>query len=105
MITKSPTRTAMPGIRHLLVGAALGALAFTACASDFPVKGKPIRIIVNVPPGGAVDQIARAIGQPLQTALGQPVVVENRAGAGGATGIGAAARAPADGLTRRRSRS
>jgi tripartite-type tricarboxylate transporter receptor subunit TctC len=61
--------------------------------------GKPITMIVPFPPGGVADTVARPVAEALGKALGQPVVVENRAGAGGATGIGAAARAPADGYT------
>ena len=60
---------------------------------------KPITMIVPFPPGGVADTVARPVAESLGKALGTTVVVENRAGAGGATGIGAAARAPADGYT------
>lgn len=60
---------------------------------------QPIRLIVNFPPGGAADQLARMISQPLHTALGQPVVIENRAGANGNIGGQAAATAAPDGYT------
>ena len=60
---------------------------------------KPLRLVVNFPPGGVADQLARTIGQPLQEALGQPVVIENRAGAGGMVGGDVVAKSPADGYT------
>jgi tripartite-type tricarboxylate transporter receptor subunit TctC len=69
----------------------------TALAQAWP--GKPIKVIVNFPPGGAADQIARAITLPLQEALGQPVIVDNRAGAGGNIGGDALAKSPPDGYT------
>lgn len=53
----------------------------------------------QLPPGGAADQIARAISLPLQEALGQPVIVDNRAGAGGNIGGDALAKSPPDGYT------
>ncbi len=60
---------------------------------------KPIRLVVPFPAGGATDLLARAIAQGLGNALGQPLVVDNRAGAGGTLGSGEAARAAADGHT------
>ncbi|HEY3048075.1 MAG TPA: tripartite tricarboxylate transporter substrate binding protein, partial [Polaromonas sp.] len=72
-------------------------LPATALADTWP--GKPVKVIVNFPPGGAADQIARAVTVPLQQALGQPVIVENRAGAGGNIGGDAVAKSPADGYT------
>ena len=75
---------------------AAAAQAQTA-AQAWPTK--PIKIIVNFPPGGAADQIARTVSQPLQDALGQPVLVENRGGSGGNLGGDAVAKSPADGYT------
>ena len=80
----------------LLVGIST-LMPLTASAQAWPAK--PIRLIVNFPPGGAADQIARAISVPLQEALGQTVVVDNRAGAGGNIGGDALAKAPPDGYT------
>ena len=80
-----------------LLLAAASLLCGPVLAQQWP--SKPLRIVVNFPPGGAADQIARVVGQPLQEALGQPVVVENRAGSGGNLGGEAVARSPADGYT------
>ena len=78
---------------------ALCALAFSAHvpAQAYPVK--PIRLIVPFPPGGPTDTHSRWAGQQLNVAFGQPVVVENRAGAAGIIGTEVAAKAPADGYT------
>ena len=66
-------------------------------AKDYP--NKPIKVVVPSPPGGPPDLILRAIGPRLQAALGQPLVIENRAGAGGMIGTAYVARLPADGYT------
>ena len=89
--------------RHLAGALALAALTGTALlpasalAETYPAK--PIKVVVNFPAGGAADQIARAVTVQLQAALGQPVVVENRGGAGGNIGGEAVAKSPADGYT------
>ena len=87
-------------LRRTLAASVLLLIGFAspaAFAQAWPAK--PIRVIVNFPPGGAADQLARAVGIPLQEALGQPVVVENRAGANGNIGGEVVAKAPADGYT------
>jgi tripartite-type tricarboxylate transporter receptor subunit TctC len=87
-------------IRRALL-AALAALSFAALdraeAQTFP--DKLIKIIVPYPPGGPSDVAARLVSQPLAAILGQPVIVENIAGAGGRIGAKAAAQANADGYT------
>ena len=81
----------------LATGTLSAAPAAFAQAAAWPAK--PIRLIVNFPPGGAADQLARMIGQPLSEALGQPVVIENRAGANGNIGGENVARAQPDGYS------
>jgi len=71
--------------------------AGSALAQPYPLK--PIRIIVPFPAGGIADTFARSVGQKLNEAWSQPVVVENRAGAGGNIGAEAVAKAPPDGYT------
>src|SRR5688572_31571330 len=73
-------------------------VAFASWAQgDYP--SRPIRRVVTVPPGGAADFIARLVGGRLSESLGQPVLVENRGGAGGTIATDAVAKAPADGYT------
>ncbi len=72
--------------------------ALPATAQDaFP--SRPVRIVVPFPAGGVVDVVARAVGQQLSEKWGQPVIVDNRAGAGGSIGTDVVAKAPADGYT------
>ena len=73
------------------------ATAATAAAQSFPTR--PIRLIVPYPPGGGTDIVARVIGQRLQQSLGQPIVIDNRGGAGGTLGTAVAAKAAPDGYT------
>jgi tripartite-type tricarboxylate transporter receptor subunit TctC len=76
--------------------AALASLAGVATAAD-PYPSKPIVATVPFPPGGSSDAVMRAISAPLSKLLGQPVVLDNKAGANGTLGVQAVARAPADG--------
>lgn len=85
------------GLR-LFVAAAFAALTGPAFAQG-TWPDKPITMIVPFPPGGVADTVARPVAEALSKELKQPVVIENRAGAGGALGMGLAARAPADGYT------
>jgi tripartite-type tricarboxylate transporter receptor subunit TctC len=78
---------------------ALVSIALPALAQSSSWPDKPITMIVPFPPGGVADTVARPVAESLSRELKQTVVVENRAGAGGATGMGAAARAAADGYT------
>ena len=66
-------------------------------AQTYP--SKPVRIVVPFPPAGAVDIVGRVLGEKLAQSMGQPFVVENRAGAGGIVGSEVVARATADGYT------
>jgi len=69
----------------------------TAASAQYPAR--PIRMIVPFPPAGATDIVGRIVAQKLQERLGQPVVVENRPGAGGSLGSDVAAKSPPDGYT------
>ncbi len=92
-------RRALVSAAPLLALSALVVNPATAAdaAADFP--NKPIKIVVPYPPGGSTDVLARTLGQKLSTRFGQPVIVENRAGASGNLGANYAAKSPADGYT------
>lgn len=95
-MTRSPSR------RQLVLGGLasipLAALP-THAAAQVKWATRPVRIVVPYPPGGSSDIIARLISHPLSEALGQPVVIENKAGANGNLGTDTVAKAPADGHT------
>ena len=87
-------------MKKLLGVFAAACLAFgpaSALAQAYPAK--PVKMIVPFPAGGATDVVARLLGQKLSEAWGQPIVVENRTGAGGNIGADAAAKSPPDGYT------
>ena len=94
---KSIVQILLCAIAVLLMHAAQAQSPSAAPALEYP--NKPIRLLVTYPPGGGNDIIARLIGVKLTDSLGQPVVVENRSGAGGTIGTAAAASAPPDGYT------
>lgn len=77
----------------------LGVALPTPSRAQAAWPSKPVRVVVNFPPGSSPDVLARAVSQPLQQALGQPVIIENRAGASGMIGAEAVAKSPADGHT------
>lgn len=92
----------MSSIARSIAAAAVGAGLVMAPAvalaqSDYP--NRPIKLIVGFAPGGSTDIIGRIVAQKLGERLGQTIVVENRAGAGGTIGADATAKAPADGYT------
>jgi tripartite-type tricarboxylate transporter receptor subunit TctC len=87
----------MKFLTHLLAGVLCSIAPLAATAQAFP--DRPIRIIVPFPAGGPADSIARHIGKSLTDTLKQPVVIENRAGAGGVIGLDVVAKSKPDGYT------
>ena len=89
--------------RRRLLGAGLGlgltGLAPLAAQADEKYPSRPITLVVPFPPGGSVDIMARQYSEPLARALGVPIVVENRPGAGGSVASLGVARAKPDGYT------
>jgi tripartite-type tricarboxylate transporter receptor subunit TctC len=84
-------------MRALVFSASLAMLLGAEAGQAQAWPSKPLRWFIPFPPGGGTDVMSRVIAQKLSERLGQPVVVENRAGSGGTIGLEAAARAPADG--------
>lgn len=80
-----------------LAGAMMLAAVCQAGAQSYP--SKPVRLLVGFAPGGAADYVARTVGEALGRTLGQPVVIENRAGAGSSIAADLVAKSPADGYT------
>ncbi len=79
------------------LGVALAVASPAAFAQTYPTK--PVRLMVPFPPGGSTDIVARIVAQQVSERLGQPMVIENRGGAGGTIGTALVAKAPADGYT------
>ncbi len=79
------------------LAASLAAMAFSAAAQAYP--NRPVKVIIPFPPGGTLDAVGRQLAQKLSDQLGQPFVVENRAGGNGTIGGAAVAQAQADGYT------
>lgn len=86
----------MKKIRSTL-GLALLALCTGALAQGYPAK--PITLVVGFPPGGGADTVARLVSDKMGRILGQPIIIDNRAGAGTTIGSDLVAKAPADGYT------
>ncbi len=80
-----------------LAGLVLATAAGTGWAQAYPTK--TVRLVVPFPPGGLIDNMARLLGPRLSQELGQPVIIDNKPGAGGNLGAAEVARAPADGYT------
>ncbi|MFY3384671.1 Bug family tripartite tricarboxylate transporter substrate binding protein [Paracidovorax sp. MALMAid1276] len=93
MSLQSTKRTLM----KVTAGALLLMAAPLSMAQAWPAR--PIRLVVPFPPGGLIDNMARLVGNRLAQELGQPIVIDNKPGAGGNVGAADAARAPADGYT------
>src|SRR5690349_161413 len=86
-------------LKHTMVAAAFAVFlpAVALNAADFPAK--PIKLVAPYPPGGPIDVSARLVAERLEAKLGQPVVIDNRPGAGGTIGHEYVANQPPDGYT------
>ena len=82
-----------------LLSAAVAVVAVPRVVAGQDYPSRSITLIVNFPPGGSTDAMARIIREPLSQALGQNIIIDNRGGAGGTTGAAAVANAKPDGYT------
>src|SRR5260221_14338888 len=83
----------------LLSGAAVAVVTVPLVVAGQDYPNRSVTLIVNFPPGGSTDAMARIIREPLSQALGQSIIIDNRGGAGGATGAAAGAKARPPGHT------
>ena len=96
-MSKLNRRTLLLGATGAVAAGLTGSRRAWAQGPDWPTR--PIRFIVPLAPGGAIDFIARAVGERMSLTIGQQVVVENRTGAGGTIGMDAAMKSSPDGYT------
>src|SRR6476659_9308440 len=101
MLTRSGSHRARRFPMHRRSAMAAASLLFTAALAhaQAPFPNKPITMIVPFPPGGLADIVARPVAEAMSRDLGQPVVIENKGGAGGGIGMGLASKSPPDGYT------
>ena len=92
-------RSLLGRILRISTALSLALAAPLLALADGPYPDKPIRFVVPYPPGGGTDVVARIVQQRLQAALGQPIVIDNRGGAGGSLGTDIVAKAAPDGYT------
>src|SRR3954469_13967233 len=85
--------------RRSLLSLALGAPFAGSVFAQAAYPTKPVTMIVPFPPGGLADLVARPVAEAMSRELGQPVVIENKGGAGGGIGMAQVAKSPADGYT------
>ena len=84
-------------LRRIVLCLALALAGGSSLAQVYP--SKPVRLVVGFPPGGPADIFGRVLAQALSASFGQPVIVENKAGAGGVVGVDAVAKSAPDGYT------
>jgi tripartite-type tricarboxylate transporter receptor subunit TctC len=96
---KEETRMSIDNVTRRAALALCAALALSVPAAAQTWPDKPVRLVVNFPPGGVADTLARSIAPGISDAIKQPVVVENRPGANGMIGAEVVAKSPADGYT------
>ena len=96
-LSGKPARAIVSGLRLGVAVWLAAGFAAALCAQDFP--NRPIRMVVPITPGGALDAVARVVGPRLSEVIGQPVVIDNRVAAGGIVGINQTVQAAPDGHT------